>query len=98
MFKGRQMTCYKQRKADLLHQIACQRRLLAREALTLQKAISWVDLGIDLGLKARTACSVLEPLLFFWQGPKMPKTDFARKLAGAVALARPLLALWRSRR
>ena len=96
MFRHGELDRCHVRKAVLLRQSAANRLALAREARNLQPVAEWVDLGIALARKARTALSALAPLLSVWSSGKQESSGFVGKIAGAFSLGRSLTALWKS--
>ena len=95
MFRYGQLTHSQQRKSALLQQSTAHRRALITEADNLRPVAGWVDLGIDVARKARTAWSVLAPLLSVWQARRQESSGFVHKLAEALSLARSLTELWK---
>ena len=96
MFGNGQLTRCQVRKAALLQQSAANRLALSREAQSLQPVIAWVDLGVALARKARSALSALTPLLSFWQTGRQDSSGFLGKITGAISLGRSLTELWKS--
>jgi hypothetical protein len=95
MFGNGQLTRRQQHKAALLQQSATHRSVLAQEAHKLRPVAEWADLGIAVARKARTGWTALAPLLSLWQARKQGSFGFAWKLAGAIAIARSLTAVWK---
>lgn len=96
MFENGQLTRWKVRKAALLLQSAVNRQALVEEARRLQPVLAWVDLGLVVARKARTALNVLAPWLPLWQTGRGESSGVFGKLAGAVSFGRSLSALWKN--
>ncbi len=96
MFESRRLIHCQQREASLIQQSTLRRRALRTEAQNLHPVAGWVDLGIDIARKARTAWSFLAPLFSLRQTRQQESSGFVHKLADAVSIARSVLALWRS--
>jgi hypothetical protein len=95
MFGNGQLTCCQQHKAALLQQSVTHRSVIAQEAQNLRPVAEWVDLGIAVARKARAGWTALAPLLSLWQTRKQATSGVASKLAGAIAIARSLRAVWK---
>lgn len=96
MFGNRELVRCQARKAVLLRQSAANRQALVEVAQDLQPVVAWVDLGVALARKARSALSALAPLLSLWSSRKSDSSGFLGKFAGAISLGRSLAALWKS--
>lgn len=96
MFGNRELAGCQARKAALLQQSTVNRQALAEVAQNLQPVVVWVDLGVALARKVRTALSALAPLLSLWGSRKSESSGFLGKLAGMVSLGRSVAALWKS--
>lgn len=96
MLGNRELAGCQERKAALLRQSAANRQALVEAAQNLQPVVAWVDLGVAIARKARTALSALAPLLSLWGSQKSKSSGFLGKLAGAVSLGRSVAALWKS--
>ncbi len=96
MFGDGEIDACAQRKAVLLRQSAVHRQALVQEAQNLQPVVAWVDLGIDIARKARTALSALAPLFSLWQMRKQESSGFLAKLTDAIAIGRSLTELWKN--
>jgi len=96
MFGNRELTRCQERKTALLRQSTVNRQALTDVAQNLQPVVAWVDLGVALARKARTALSALAPLLSLWSARKSESSGFLGQLAGAVSLGRSIAALWKS--
>lgn len=95
MFGNRELAGCQERKAALLRQSTANRQALAEVAQHLQPVVAWVDLGVALARKVRTALSALAPLLSLWGSRKTESSGFLGKLAGAVSLGRSVAELWK---
>lgn len=95
MFETGQLIRCQERKAAILQQSATNRCKLVVEGRNLSPVVAWVDLGVGVGRKALTGCSVMAPVLSLWRGQKQAAAGVAQKVAGAVSLARALTALWK---
>jgi len=96
MFGNRELAECQARRAVLLRQSAANRQALVGVARDLQPAVAWVDLGVAVARKVRSALSALAPLLSLWGSRKSESSGFLGKLAGAVSIGRSLAALWKS--
>lgn len=96
MFGNGQLARCQARKVALLRQSAANRQALAGVARTLEPVMAWVDLGVALARKARSALSALAPLLSFWQTGRQESPGFLGKITGAISLVRSLTTLWKS--
>jgi hypothetical protein len=95
MFGNGQLIHCQQRKAALLQQSAAHRLALMTDAQTLRPVADWIDLGIAVACKVRMGWSVLAPLFSLGRTRKQESSDFVHKLAGAIALARSLMEVWK---
>jgi hypothetical protein len=85
-----------QRKRALLAESAAHRQALVAEAQNLHSVAAWVDLGIDVAVRARTGWDVLARFVPPWRRRKPEPPGFVQRFAGAVSLTRSLLSLWKS--
>ncbi len=96
MFGNRELAGCQARKAALLRESEANRRALAQVGQNLQPVVVWVDLGVAIARKARTAFSALAPLLSLWGSRNAESSGFFGKLTGAISCGRSLAALWKN--
>lgn len=96
MFGNRELAGCQARKAALLQQSTVNRQALAEVAQNLQPVVVWVDLGVAVARKVRTALSALAPLLSLWGSRNADSSGLLGKLAGMISLGRSIAALWKN--
>lgn len=96
MFKDEPLIRRQQRKAALLRESAALRLALVREAQELRTAATWVDLGLGVVRGAQAGWTAVAPFLSWGSRQKPESAGFVHRLAGAVSLARSIMAVWRN--
>lgn len=93
-----QVEAFRRRKAELLERSEHHRRTLLTEAKVLEQAAGWVDLGMKVAGRARSAWGLMAKLLSSWLSPRKESSGVMPTLVKALSFIGPILAVWKTRR
>ena len=71
--------------------------MLVRETQILRPMAGWIDTGMAVARKTRAGWTALASLLYLRKTRPQESPGFGGKLAGAIAIARSLAAIWKWR-
>lgn len=96
MFGSEELDALETRKQTVLDRCAQQRRALRTASPPLKSFAGWVDMGIDLGHKARESWSVVAPLFSLKHMFKPETGGWIHRVRSMVQVVRDVAGFWKA--